>query len=184
MTYPSDNDIRIYGGWYCRVGEAIRKRFGVDAELFIDLLAATSPRNRVRKNWRTAIRIYQAYQHGEDFLVGVMKSHRPNVWRALRREPLSGDKVRRFAENLKGNTDAVTIDVWICRALGIDHNRLDKGTYEKTERLLRLASYRAGCTPCEYQAALWQVQRMASGRKPISFMAAIDDERQMNLWKD
>jgi hypothetical protein len=45
--------------------------------------------------------------------------------RALRREPLHGDKVWAFAANLKGHGNHVTVDVWICRAYGVDPGQFD-----------------------------------------------------------
>ena len=184
MPELTNSDIAKYGKWYRLIGEEIHRRFGQDADLFCDLLAATSPRCHVRRNWRIACRIYNAYKAGKDPLYGgvTMRNHLPNVIRALARLPLHGPKVRRFAENLKGQSDRVTVDVWICRALGIDSNRLTSLDYEQAEHRVQLSAYFAGCTPAEYQAALWQVQRMADGHKPISFLAAIDDERQMTLW--
>lgn len=183
MFEITGTDLRRYGGWYARIEQVIRERYGDDADLFIDLLAATSPRMHVRKNWRVAVQIYKAWKAGRTCLEGVMKSHHPNVLRALRREPLSGEKVRRFAGNLRGDGDSVTIDVWVCRALGIDPHSLTASRYAELESALQTAAHRHGVKPCEFQAALWQVQRIAEGRKPISFMAAVDDERQMVLWQ-
>jgi hypothetical protein len=180
----SEVDLRRYGRWYAAIREHIHREFGKDADLFIDLLAATSPRMQVRSNWRAAKRIYRQWKSGIPVdLTGVMRPHRPNIWRALRREPLKGEKVRRFAENLRGDSDVVTIDVFVCRALGVEQKSLTPSRYAELEQGLREAAYRHGVRPCEYQAALWQVQRQAEGRQPISFMAAVDDERQMTFWE-
>lgn len=179
-------DLARYGKWYSRIREVIRTRYGADADLFIDLLAALSPRSQVSRNWRMAVRVYTKWKKGLrviDCLVGVMRSHQPNVIRALTRQPLSGQKVQRFAENLRRDSDAVTVDVWICRAFGADFSHLTAEVYAKIENEIRQQAAGMGVLPCEYQAALWQVTRQQEGRKPVSFMGAVDDERQMSFWE-
>jgi len=181
----SRTDVERYGRWYSQIRAVIVKRFGADADLFIDLLAALSPRSQVRRNWRMAVMVYTKWKRGLrviDCLMGVMKSHQPNVQRALTRQPLSGQKVQRFAENLKRDTDAVTVDVWICRAFDADFLHLTAAKYAEIEAAIRRQATELGVRPHELQAAIWQVQRQTDGRKPVSFLCAIEDERQMSFW--
>jgi hypothetical protein len=168
--------------WYQECGDSIRAEFGADSELFIDLLAATSPRKQVSANWRLAMRVYHVYKntgclgagglHTDNLLKGVMKSHRPNVIRALKREPLSGNKVRAFAANLKGNLEEVTIDVWVCRYFGWDDKKpMSLKTYmERAEHIRRLAKL-GGRRPAEYQAEIWYEAIHAAGKKPQSYLS-------------
>lgn len=100
-----------------------------------------------------------------------MTSHLPNVIRALQRRPLSGLKVSRFAENLRGNLDAVTIDVWICKAYGIDHKALTPKLYARLERRIQCDARQANATPAGYQAVLWYAIRRHAGKRTKSFVS-------------
>lgn len=174
-------DIKRYGGWYHRAHERLVREFGDDADLFADVLAATSPRVSVKKNWRAARALYDHWirtgQVNPDLV--AMKTHLPNVIRAFNREPLQGPKVQRFAANLKGDFNAVTIDVWMCKHFGIDQDDLSPEMYRRLERRVKDCARKHGCSPCEYQAAAWTITRLKSGFKPSSFLAAAEDDRQM-----
>lgn len=172
--------------WYADCGNAIRKEFGDDADLFIDILAATSPRKQITANWRLAMRIYHVWQNRNvpiipmfqlkdynNLMAGTLPTHRLNIIRALRREPLSGNKVRAFAANLKGNLDAVTIDVWICRY----YNRtgtLTTKKYNELAELIRFGAKLHDMKPAEYQAIIWCIAIEAAGRTPKSFLTVPD----------
>jgi hypothetical protein len=76
--------------WYARCTAEIKKRYGGDWELFVDLLAACSPRKQVKANWKLAERIYKDYKkNGPAFCAepetqpGVMPCHYKNIFRAL-----------------------------------------------------------------------------------------------------
>jgi len=69
--------------------------FGDDADLFCDLLAATSPRKQVKANWRVALRVYNAFKAGQEIpRTGLMPAHLGNIVRALNGRELSGPKVQ------------------------------------------------------------------------------------------
>jgi hypothetical protein len=185
--------------WYQECGDSIRAEFGADSELFIDLLAATSPRKQVSANWRLAMRIYHVWndidcidrqvilsgrsnfvpvymevinERKANLFKGVMKSHKPNVIRALKREPLSGNKVRAFAANLKGNLDEVTIDVWVCRYFGWDEKKsmADK-VYAERAAHIKVCAAIYGLKPAEYQAVIWYKAIHKAGKKPQSYLS-------------
>lgn len=179
----SRTQIRQYGGWYFRAHDYIRTRYGADAELFIDLLSATSPRVSVKKNWKAANALLEHWKRtGEiDRSAIPMRTHYPNVERAFRGIPLSGDKVSRFARNLKGDWGCVTIDVWICKHYGVEQKRLTPKRYRELEQKIKRAAAYHGVFPCEYQATIWQLERMCQGFKPTSFLASAADERQMTF---
>ena len=178
------DDIQRFGGWYSRIQAVIVQRFGKDAGLFIDLLAATSPRTHVKSNWRLAVRIYNQWLHGSVQRNEVMASHWPNVQRALNREPLHGEKVCRFARNLRGEDQYVTIDTWILKAYGMNASELNRQVYQETEARIQAEAEAFGVSSSAYQAVVWQLARQAYGRKTTSFFAAIEEEKQMNLWEN
>lgn len=77
---------------------------------------------------------------------------------------LNGPKVRRFAQNILGDTDAVTVDVWAARvalATPPDADRIlaRKGVYDALEDAYRVAARRRGVAPSVMQATTWVVAR-------------------------
>lgn len=179
----------MYKDWYKDCGDAIRAEFGQDADLFIDLLAATSPRRSIVANWRLAMRVYHMWNNKnipiielfkpidlENLLHSVMKSHRPNVIRALKRQPLSGKKVFAFAANLKGDLNAVTIDVWVTRYFGI--KKLTNKKYNGLTNLIRYVAKEKGLKPAEYQAIIWGKAQKQAGKNPKSFLQ-VPNRKQM-----
>lgn len=78
---------------------------------------------------------------------------------------LKGPKIRRFALNILGDREAVTVDVWAARvALG---DRFEDpeilltrvGVFDAVEHAYRLAARRAGVDPTTMQATTWVVAR-------------------------
>lgn len=78
---------------------------------------------------------------------------------------LNGPKTRRFALNILGDRDAVTVDVWAARvAFGTSVSDPEaalsrKGVYDAIEHAYRLAAARRGVDPTTMQATTWIVAR-------------------------
>lgn len=77
---------------------------------------------------------------------------------------LNGPKTQRFARNLLGDREAVTVDVWAARvALGpradLELVLARKGVYGAVERAYRVAARRLGVDPVTVQATTWIVAR-------------------------
>ncbi len=78
---------------------------------------------------------------------------------------LNGPKTKRFAWNLLGYREAVTVDVWAARvALGDTAENPERilgltGVYDALEHCYRLAARRAGVDPTTMQATTWVVAR-------------------------
>lgn len=164
--------------WYEDATRLIKDLYGENWTLFVDILASTSPRMAVKKNWRMSVAIMSAYMNRKDkpetfarALQSLMPAHLVNVIRSLQRKPIHGPKVSRFALNLKGNLDVVTIDVWICKAYGIDPNALTGKLYKRLEAKIRKEAKACNATPAGYQAVLWYAIRRASGLRDRSFIS-------------
>ena len=84
-------------------------------------------------------------------------------------DTFGGPKTRRFARNLLGDRDSVTVDVWAARvAFGDTVANPEsilgrKGVYDAVEHAYRLAAARLGTDPVSVQATCWIVIR--NGRK-------------------
>lgn len=78
-------------------------------------------------------------------------------------ETLNGNKVKNFAANILGDTEAVTVDVWAVRvALGAEAETFNlnlKGNYDHVVHAYRLAASKLGVTPRTCQAVCWVVAR-------------------------
>lgn len=161
-----------HGNWYSEINDYIVKTYD-DPALFANLLAATSPRKRVKDNWILANRIYREFRSGKPYSrQGLMPCHTGNIERALSGQPLSGNKVRSFADNLCGNFDSVTIDVWILRYFGYDENKaISDKMYAKISGKIRRIANKSGHTPAAIQAILWTISRFNYGFGGSSFTA-------------
>lgn len=163
--------------WYSDATKLIQQLYGDNWRLFVDVLAATSPRQSIKRNWRQSAEIVAAYidranrpKHFGDVLGNIMTSHLDNVIRALQQRPINGPKVSRFAENLKGNLDGVTIDTWICKAYGIEHKALTTALYNRLEKKIQTDAKRQGIAPANWQAVLWFAVRRNAGKRIKSFV--------------
>jgi Mn-dependent DtxR family transcriptional regulator len=124
-------------GWYRKSAEAISNIFGPDAPRFAALLAALSPQTSVEMNLKNTVQVWRGWikagrptdragimkvlgqnvvgHKGGGSVLGAWKN---NTVRALT-DPdpenvmLSGPKVDSFAANLRGETNAVTLDTWM-----------------------------------------------------------------------
>lgn len=185
MRKLTDNEIRAYRTWYSDARDLIYREYE-DPELFIGLLAATSPRTQVRRNWTVANRIYRTYRKGGPInYTGCMKTHLPNIGRALRGEELSGLKVESFRQNLLGSDNHVTIDVWMIRWFGFDKTdgRITPEQYRMLAARCRRNAKSYNLTPAEYQAVAWVAVMSDNGRRPISFVSVWRSlNQQMTLW--
>lgn len=162
--------------WYKDSRQVIEQLYGDDADMFCDLLAATSPRKQVKVNWKMAVTIFDEYKEtGRINCEGVMRSHQSNVIRAIYGLPLSGWKVPAFAANLKGDMERVTIDTWTLRYFGLKQNRIRGKEYFRMEKALQKMARRRGMKPAEYQAIIWVKAIIAAGRTPYSYVDAVEN---------
>lgn len=174
---PDGDDYKAVN-WYPDATKLTQQLYGDHWQLFVDLLAATSPRQSVKRNWRQSAAILAAYIDRDarpnrfgDMLGDVMASHLNNVVRALQRRPISGQKVSRFAENLKGNLDVVTIDVWICKAYGIEPKALTANVYNRLETKIRTDAKQQELCAANWQAVIWRAVRRLAGKRTKSFVS-------------
>ena len=143
--------------WYSKSRRAVESLYGDDTDLFLQCLAATSPRSTVKCNVTLALKAYDIIKHtGSDSnFIGFIRSHKVNLERIARGQDIQGQKITAFLANLRGDAGQVTIDRWMMRHYGYDNDVPTRQQYaEITYRVQTEASAR-GMTPADYQAELW-----------------------------
>lgn len=154
MNKITKEDIHKYGNWYPLIED----------QLFANLLAACSQRKQVKANWNLAKRVYEYALLGFPIpKVGILPCAERNIQRALNGEELSGRKVRAFSENLKGNLNAVTVDVWTSRWYGFP-DKLTKKQYQNIVERIKRGSRHFKVKPAQYQATVWCKSLIKAGR--------------------
>lgn len=139
-----------------------RKNWGLCR--FIDVLALTSPRLSVRRNVRVTIH----YMSTGELLDGIIRSTGAAVTHYEETGVIRGVKTKPFAEALKGDPDAVVLDTWMARALGVDQKRFEaKRVRHSAARRVRYVSHLMGWTPAETQAAVWAATVKRAGRNVV-----------------
>jgi hypothetical protein len=161
----ADQDILWYETASAQVA-ALAEEFDVSLDTCAGIVAALS----VQQAWDTANGRMPNLDRARELLsTGDAKTFKDPVRKANRilagerpLDVLSGNKVRSFYRNLAapGQTDAVTLDRWMARAVGIPQSRLASAkTYETVADSFRLAASQLGISPDALQASVWTVVR-------------------------
>lgn len=150
--------------WYDRHVPIVENVFGEDAQLFQDILAATSQRQTVKGNVTVAIKAYGQLKRGEPF-TGYLDGVRRNLNRVREDEALRGPKIGEFGAGTRGDPNAIAVDRHVAYALfGTKAPSLRQ--IEAGKRRIRELAERTGFTPRETQAALWAFGQTLAGREP------------------
>lgn len=157
------SDIEAGAQWYPNGARIVADMVGgtVTLEHAAAVLAHLSPRTPWSRNVAGAVELVTT----GNAPAGHIGRNVDGAVRALESDdPLStlnGPKTRRFAANFLGDTEAVTVDVWALRVVGIhDDNVISRvGAYDAVEHAYRLAARRRGVDPSTMQATTWIVAR-------------------------
>ena len=168
----------MMSSWYEVSSQDITKyasQFGLSADFVADIVAILSPRIQVSRNARLAHQFITT-----DNTAGIMGARLDAIehYRKTGQVSQSGQKVRNFSANLRGNFDLVTIDVWMSRAMGVSYEGVNSpaksdAIYAKMAgKVTRLAS-RFGLSAASLQACIWSGIRQEHGIR--------DDEAYLTL---
>ena len=144
--------------WYHEaqeVAEDVAENLGVSLEIGASVVSAFSPRERWSSNVAKAL----AFSTGKP-VSGLQNNYRM-AQAALTDgfDALKGQKTNAFARAIAGDTNAVVIDVWMCRAAGANTESPSKGLYTSLADAVRLVADDFGITPRTAQALIWIVKR-------------------------
>lgn len=164
--------------WYSRSREELERIFGNKWELVADLIAATSPNNAVIPNVKKALNILT------DFVIGGVNRalgnldpkdiHRKFVEQALTGQAITGPKIGPFAAAIKGDPNAVVLDIWMMRVFGFAGDSPSDVQRIYMTKIILDESTRLGVEPRQYQAALWVAKKIRDEGKD-TFIADLDD---------
>ena len=159
----------IKKGWYARAAKILNQVFGDDADLFIGVLAATSPQQKVRANLMMTLRFWDAWLKAgrpSDFdaivelakPITLLDARYLNVARHLTGQEMSdaSRKVKSFYDNSGGNLYSVTLDTWMALFAGVDQKLFGtKSGYAAHAAKVRRVAKRMGLQPAEVQETIW-----------------------------
>lgn len=157
----------LYGqdhmNWYSQARDECHDAaeiIGTCPKRFIDILAVTSPRVSVTRNVKYAIMLsVEPFTRPSGMLHKVFASYQN--WHETGK--ILGRKTRPFALALHGDTTAIPLDTWMCRALSIPAKPSAAQFRVATQRVADCADY-LGWWACEAQAAIWATAVRAAGR--------------------
>ena len=153
--------------WYVDSRRSIRRWCKQNNQPFgrvCDLFALFSPRVSVAACTRQTKHYLLADEYAHDVKSSVIAA----VEHYESSGEIRGPKTSAFSRALRGSTRSIVIDVWMCRALGIDHVHYgDRITLRRTcDRVILRVSRKIGWTPTETQAAIWTGYLVLRGRNP------------------
>lgn len=144
--------------WYFEA-ESVAREVAANMTLDLDraacIVSAFSPRER----WSVNVRKALAYS------VGMPVAGLPNNLTMADAslvhgfDALKGLKTNAFARAIAGDTDAVVIDVWMCRAANFVTDSPNKGQYNFLADAVRDAAQLFGISPRTAQALIWIMVR-------------------------
>jgi hypothetical protein len=142
---------------------AMADGLGCSVELLADILAITSPQCPVARNFAIArdyIRRRAELATLDGAAIARALRHIPSVGAGLahyeRTGEIRGRKTGPFARALLGDPDALVLDTWMAKALGVTQAKLfTKAVYGKASTRIATVARRMGWTVAETQAAIW-----------------------------
>jgi hypothetical protein len=144
--------------WYLdaeRVAEQVATNLDTTLEVGASVVSAFSPRERWSVNVARAI----AFSLGKK--VTCLKNNLVMANNALTIgfDALNGKKTNAFARAIAGDEQAVVIDVWMLRAVGIEKKSPTPNQYKELANAVVKVSIELGITPRVAQALIWIVVR-------------------------
>lgn len=153
-------DIESGARWYDEAGDlasSLAAQHSTTVEHTAAVISALSPRTPWSRNVAGAVALYETGQ-----APGCIGRNVETAERAMVEGygAINGPKTSRFARNIAGDRESVTVDVWAARVARIDENLLTrKGVYDAVEAAYQRAARRVGLDPATMQATTWIVAR-------------------------
>ena len=145
--------------WYLdaeTVAREVATNLNTTLEIGATVVSAFSPRERWARNVMNAVK----FSLGEE-MTGVLGNNTRMAEKGLTIgfDALKGLKTNAFARAIAGNENAVVIDVWMLRALGIEKKTPNRTQYNEMATAVTIVAGMHGMTPRAMQALIWIVVR-------------------------
>lgn len=154
--------------WYAQTKATIQQALPwEDINIVIDLIAATSIHSTLKSNVSQFFKALHQLRNNLPF-TGYM----PNVIHQLElardEQPLSGRKVNAFAKAIKGDPEAVVVDIWILRAFIQESRERGRETpsrkeYDFIESWFRTEAAKWNLEPRQMCSMVWSGIRNEQG---------------------
>lgn len=154
--------------WYENTADWVRKTFGPeDQDMFLRFLALTSADSSTEGGAALAMKAFAQWKQGLPF-DGMRGPHMVKMLEdAVRGGDFGGDKIQSFYRALRGDKDAVVLDRWMIRALGLPSSKssLAENDYRLYAQIVRNLASDADMSPRQFQAAVWEGARVGEAHK-------------------
>lgn len=147
--------------WFNRHEETIAEQFGDDADLFKQLLAATSQAATVPSNVSLALKAYRQLYSGEDFK-GYLPAVVGNLERIRIDELVRGPKISQYDRANGGDPTGVAVDRHIAELM-FNTLRPNKTQISAAHRRINQVAELLGWEPRQVQSVLWAYNQVRRG---------------------
>jgi len=140
--------------WYMdaeRVAAEVARNLDSTLEVGATVVSAFSPRERWTNNVAKAIS-FSLGNHIPGFKNNMVMA---NNAIAFGYDALKGLKTNAFAKAIAGDEQAVVIDVWMLRAVGIEKKTPSQSQYNELANAVKKVAFDHGMTPRAMQALIW-----------------------------
>jgi thermostable 8-oxoguanine DNA glycosylase len=144
--------------WYLdaeRVAAEVARNLDTTLEVGASIVSAFSPRERWTNNVAKAIS-FSLGNHIPGFKNNMLMA---NNAIAFGYDALKGPKTNAFARAIAGDENAVVIDVWMLRAVGIEKKSPTQTQYKEMASAVTKVANEFGMTPRAMQALIWIIVR-------------------------
>lgn len=127
----------------------------VSLESSASVISAFSPRQRWSRN------VVQAIEFAHGGKPAGLKNNLLMAENSLTMgfDALKGQKTNAFARAISGDENAITIDVWMCKAAGLETNAPNKTQYRELSDAVNVVATELRMTPRATQALIWIIFR-------------------------
>jgi hypothetical protein len=144
--------------WYAdaeKVAHEVARNLDTYLEVGASVVSAFSPRER----WTTNVAKAVSFSLGNDVPGFKNNTVMANNALTLGFSALKGLKTNSFAKAIAGDEQAVVIDVWMLRAVGIEKKTPNQSTYNELASAVKKVAFDFGMTPRAMQALIWIMVR-------------------------
>ena len=147
--------------WYLdaeKIANKVADNLDTTLEVGASIVSSFSPRER----WSTNVEKAIAFSLGKEVRGLGNNLRMANNSVELGFDALKGLKTNAFARAIAGDANAVVIDVWMCRAAGVEFTSPSQREYHAMATAVTQLAKEHGLTPRVCQAIIWIVARGAA----------------------